>query len=540
MAGKGPDVQHEIGYDEAIYRKHLESFAVPMSVGMQRRYVYFDGERKFDNQTVPGLRYIYEDAKLDGTFENSNFMPRLMSLWSDIFRKVEEAQLSRERNFIAAIENYLSDYSPDEIAEIKSAISGPQTNDTSQKIITFYESILINKQLMSTISENLKINDFKKAFDEAIMEMKNTFIIPQTEQEATELTRVLYQNVIQKLSNNIADGDISSRILKIKNSNSILDMFKNFGYIRDKNFKGKPSQIAKFLMDKNNMTMDFNKFTSNFTGLRDEFVKMLSIELQKGGSGVVSYKGSTKGASGDYQKTDIGIVLKRSSNNKGTPILQKFNVSLKAATTIQNKGEDFTLPAKLAGKASLATRYQNIRDAMNLSPAGPEVSSARRLDLNALFTVINNEIIMRDTVLRIEEIEDILSYISFKWMFNLEDFQEISNFGNGGNSSGTINLFSIGKQIIPASVIYRIIRENIQAEVRNDLPIVEVNINPPTKKLAFNYYKEKNFEEIRAQSRKGSNKYYSWNNVRDWVEKEGKMGVYLKSNRLKKILDLKL
>lgn len=505
------------------YYKNVDQFAYPVSTAIERKYVYFDK-----------LDHYYKSFKFSGSHI---FSSKLLKQWRDIFSVAKQIQQNREREFISNAKLYLSNLTKEQQDLITQYNTSKAEGEAGKIAIQFFQSVLVNNELAQVLNDNIKWDeDLQKAFEQAVDENKESFTDIMSETAGEKATEELYKKVIDNLIKIVGKKDLTAakRLKQVKGSAAIINMLKTLGYIRENSFaQSKKSIVNKFLeKNKGNADVNFNasNYKSSLIGIRDEMIRRLSFGVSNGKDVKVRYLGTTsKKGSSSFQKTDLSISIP--SLDKKMPVV-RVNLSLKAASFA--KDSNFILPAKLVGKGSLSKRYDDIVDALT-SFSSDSLSPAN--DLNALFFMINNEAIRSNGLVSSAYILDILSYIALTWMFDLEDFKEIKE---GATGAQILNFFSIGGKIVPSSVVFSLMEQNLNSDKFDPNEIVGINITPPTKDLTYNYYVDAGYQD-RAKKMKNSNtKKESWNWVRDWVEKEAQMAVMLKTNNIFKILQLNL
>lgn len=500
------------------YSTYLEQFAYPEEVARDRGYVYFS--RLKDKYTQTKVR-----------FKNNQF-EKLTEKWSEIFKSASDLQKQREKSFIENMDKYTTD-----INLIKEA------NSTSLNIVDeiqkFFQNALINQELNDNLRKNLTIEKFLQAFELALSEFDLAKAIFD-QKEAEKISLKFYDKIIDKLIEISDDIDTKNKLKNIpKNSKMVFDLFSTLGLIRtDTNLINK-SQIQTVLeqsaigipidkiqvYSKRKKTMKNFKpqdFTSSMLGVRDQLIATLAHEFKGNKEVEIKFEGADTNIRSQPQKTDASFFIP--SFDIKVPDL-KINISQKSVGFIdKEKYGGLFRDLHFAQKASLSERYQNIRDYS---------TGASEEELNSLFYIINNEVIRRKNILDIPQLLDILSYISFNWMFNSEDFQKIKD----KEDMGTLNLYEINGKIIPTSIIFDLISKKIKKK-REEKRVVDVRIYPIKQKIAQYYYVNSDWTKLREDVKKSKSKKPLWDDVKKWVESNGQMAFFIDTNTIYETLKI--
>lgn len=480
--------------------------------------------------------------------------------WIQIFRKAQKLQESREAKFIAEIDQF-SSLQQSETKELVKEYSKSKkmSSEVMSSVQEFFQTTLVDNDIKNMLRESITLDMMTRAFDKTVKNFKIEEAI-ESEKKAEELTEKfaidLYDNIVDEVAANKSSA-ATNKLRNLPGKNLLaFQLFKSLGYIRPTDFSGRRSQVDQIVQaslydsSENRFKVtqksrkrggklhastvekffDAESYKSSLTGIRDEFLSTLSHNLKGNKHFSVEYKGTDKNDAKQMQKTDISLTIPPLSKN--IPAWE-VHISAKAAKIVGTKGEgNYSVPIKFSEKASLETRYEEIRNIASQK-------ALNKADLNSLFYTINNEVLRNSKILQINELTDALSLVAFKWMFNLEDYEQIKT----DNGSNVLNLFEINGTLIPASFIFYSIAEKLEGVVESGDIFVESRIYPIKKKIAEEYKKVivpdanakfKGVSEVEGETRR----QYLWGKSRDWVQRTGEMAFYLNTNRIMKRMDL--
>ena len=498
---------------------------------------YYWNKFKYDNNTAEKERFVYfglfgndysnQDRYKRPNFQENNFYDNLIEKWIQIFKNAADIQRKNEQQFISNSDFYMEDLKNDPLMS-EYMIKIKSEKDPAKQIVNFFQTALINEEI-SKMFEDLNEKVIQEAFEKGLRIFKKNFKLPENEEEAKKQTEILYSNVLDNLIEIVSLKKPSSASImeNLKGSQAAIKILKTLGYIREEGRTGKKRIVMRYLTNEAVSQKDFDNFKSSYIGIKEEIFRMLSVNLKGSKNIKVEYSGTESSSkSGTYQKTDIKVILP--GDKKKIPNVN-VNFSVKSAN-FANKS-DFIIPAKLVGEGSLDSRYQEIYQELEKFGGG----KSRKSDLNKLFYIINNELIRTTKNIDIPEILNILAFVSMRYMFNMEDFQEIEKNKNTKN----LNFFLIGGKIVPFSIVFELMGERLDKDLKDrSKDIVSAHLKPPSKSITYQYYLAREKENI-PSIEDVSARRAAWIWGRDFVEKQGKMSFYLKTNEIFKIFNLK-
>lgn len=493
---------------------------------------------KYENSTAEKERFVYfglfgrdhdgfdyGDRYKRPNFQTESFYKNLINKWVKIFKSAADLQRKNENDFLKNSDYYLKDLKDDPL--LSDYVANIKTEkDTTKQLTNFFQTVLINEEI-GKMFEGLDEKIIQKAFQTGLQNF--IFKKIETKQEAKKATEDFYESVLDILITNVSKQrpGLQQIMSKLKNSSAAVEILKTLGYIREESYSGKKRIIMRFFnKDETLSQKDFDNFKSSYIGVREELIRLLAVGLKGNKNIKVDYLGTTgKEKSSAYQKTDIKIGI---PGDRGK--IPDFNINFSVKSANFADSSSFVIPAKLVGEGSLATRYQEIFQ--ELEKFG---GRSGKDDLNKLFYSINNELIRRNTNLDIPEILNVLAFVSMRYMFNMEDFQEIEKKQNKKN----LNFFLIGGKVVPFSIVFELMSDRLKQDALDrSKDIVSVSLKPPTKSITYQYYlarKNNKIPFVENQSARRS----AWEWGRDFVEDNGKMAFYLKTNQIFKIFNLK-
>ncbi len=494
------------------------SYIIPEEQAKENRYIYFD---KFKDFYAPNTPIIDEE--------------KILNDLTEMLRQARDIQLEREKTFTKKIKDNtdknISNFDPD-------LITPNMSSDTFQNYQNFLENALTIQGMRDSIftpltkDNTIFLTSVRKALDQMLLDGKNyTKIMEKDETAFTERFRsLLWDEIVSQLINNGVNIDPK----KLKLDSGISEALSGFGKITSrskskiyrylKNAKTtKKKQLSK-RNDKIFQDLNFSGLHSNLIGMADEIGNYLAFylksELPSGGK--ISYTAAYKGS--ENKKTDISLIV-GFPEEFGNQLLQQVNISAKAASLIK---EGFRTQAKFAEKSSLQQRYDEIRKFL-----GNKISER---GLNEVFYHINNQLANRNPV-EGDSILNILSFASLNFMFE----GMVEEIKSDSLSKGDLNFFLLAGQLIPSSTIFDLMLVSIEDSKANPRGIARASFEGPPITPRDYYYNKENYEEVSLMypgNTTEGHRHLPWERMRDWLEKKSKMGFYLNTARIFKMLEL--
>lgn len=489
-----------------------KAFIIEESVAKKNRYIYF---AKFRDQYI----------KKDNTFRDTDLNKKLFQM----IARARDIQIKREIAFVKKIQTYnkeiAKDFDPSLI-----------TPGMSQKNFKVYENFLENFLTVEGVRDaifkpltkdhSIFLNSVQETLDSMISKkIDYRKIDPQDEKIFTDSFRsALWGNI---------SGRLEQKITNLKASDlgvdeHIREGLSGFGKITSRS----KSKIYRYLKNGEKRSdeffkeLDFNKLHSNLVGMADEIANYLAFKMRaKVGSGnsKIGFRAGYEGS--ENRKTDLTMTVVFPKED-GKEILQGINISAKAATLTK---DDFRTPSKFAEKSSLNLRYDEIRKFTD--------RKINQEKLNEVFYHINNQLANRMSIAD-SGILNVLSSVSINFMFEgmVEEINAKAKVGDG-----ILNFFLLGGKLVPSSVIFDLMLTVIEEVGENPTGIARASFEGPPITPGDYYYDKENYEQVRSffnGEDLNVHRTLPWQRMRNWLEEKSKMGFYLNTARIFKMLDL--
>ncbi len=507
--------QRGSGYKNYDYGKR---FIIDQNTAVKNRFIYF---AKFSSEYKP-----------DSFSIDNNVMLSLKL----ILEKARDVQEAREKIFVRGLNSSLKDTQKN----FDLSLFDKRTSDDTFKIYQqFLQDNLTVAGLRDTIFEALTKNNnalflyaVRQTLNKLVSSQSYSKILSEDEEKFTSSFReTLWKEIVVQLKQ--SDLKIDFNTLEV--DESLKEALSGFGIIAERS----KSKVVKFLKNAEKKDPDalfselrFEGLHSNLIGMADEIGNYLSIklksEMEKGNSKVnfsPDYQGSKN------KKTDISMTIDFPELPK---TLQKHKISISAkASTITKDG--FRTQAKFADKASLKTRYQEIENFF------PKKNSISKEDLNKVFYHINNSLANNLSV-QSDNILNILATASLNFMFE----GMVEELKTKNKKAESLNFFLVGGKIIPSSAIFNLMLTVVQDIGLNPKGIARVSFQKTSTTAGEYYYNSNNYDKLTSiyaenatqtgdMTRSLSRPY---SRMRDWLEKEAKLGFYLNTARIFNMLNL--
>lgn len=484
-----------------------KSFIIPEEQAKENRFVYFAKLSSYYHSSDSGNE-ISKEIKQD-----------VYNRLNQILEAAKQIQLKREASFVKQMQSANSkEFGDFEFGDYKNALTLSTNTDLLNKYREYFSQAIMAEGIKENVYASLNHEDFYLAMQTTLDEMlikhgKDFFKNIEKNSEIT-FTNEFKTKLWINLRNNLLKDIKGVNSLPI--DKNILEAFGGLGKIKNAS-KSKITQYLKGEGIKNiydPKDLNLRGLHNNITGIKDELSSFFALQLKKAfPESKVTYESKYTG--GEFTKTDLTQIVH--IPDEKDIISRKINISAKATNIVQ---KNYRTEAKFAEKSSLTLRYGEISKYTGISQES----------FSELFYNINNQIANGITI-KDKSILEILALASINFMFGPTVGNITKEMKNG---NGEINLFLIGGQLIPSSMIFSFMQIKVKELVEAPNKIARVSFGKPPQTIgeyyytATNYYKE---ASVYAEDNT-SHRTLPWQHMRKWLEDKATMGFYLNTAKI--------